>query len=153
MALPQRTSTVTVDPALAAVTAHTEAHFAAQMRNNHGEAWTELQFSAEPEEDLQRSPDPDEATGAAHTPSWWVVHLVIEASNVQGALAMADAVARVAGAHHPPVVAGETSVSRVDHQSARHQVYCDRRLTTGEPGRRCELLHGHLDGCGPRVNQ
>lgn len=150
MALPQRTSTVTVDPAMAAATAHTEARFAAEMRNHHGEAWTELRFSTEPEE---RSPDPDEATGTDDTPSWWVVHLVIEACDVTGALGMADAVARVAAAHHPPVIAGETTVSRVDHQTARHQVYCDRRLTTGEPGRRCELLHGHLDQCGPRVNQ
>lgn len=92
--------------------------------------------------DLRR-PDPP-----ADAPSWWVIHLPVQVSDVQAAIALADAVARVAAAHHPPVLAESTTVSPETNQTMKFFVYCGKYLSAGG---RCELLARHGDDCGPRT--
>jgi hypothetical protein len=87
-------------------------------------------------------PDPPERS------PWWVIHLPVEVAGLAEARALADQVTRLAAWAHPEIVAGGVTVSWRDETSTPCRVYCDRRVSGSD--RRCGLLAGHSDPCGPR---
>jgi hypothetical protein len=78
----------------------------------------------------------------------WVVHLSVDVPDVQAAMAVAERLCVFAHGVFPQVVAGLTTVSRADHQSVQHHVFCDRILP--DRNGRCILRSGHRGECAPR---
>jgi hypothetical protein len=78
----------------------------------------------------------------------FVVHLAVDVPDLPAALAVAERLCLFVEGIFPQVVAGVTTVSRADHQTARHHVFCDRLL----PDRigRCALRHQHRGPCTAR---
>jgi hypothetical protein len=78
----------------------------------------------------------------------FVAHLVVDVPDLHGALAVAERLCVYLVGAFPQVVAGVTTVSRADHQSVRHHVFCDR-LLPDQVGR-CGLRHQHRGECTSR---
>ena len=78
----------------------------------------------------------------------FVVRLAVDVPDLHAALAVAERLCLFVEGTFPQVVAGVTTVSRADHQTVRHRVFCDRVL----PDRigRCGLRHQHRGSCTPR---
>jgi hypothetical protein len=78
----------------------------------------------------------------------WVVHLAVDVPDLPAALAVAERLCMFVDGIFPQVVAGVTTVSRADDQSARHHVFCDRLLS--DHTTRCGLRHQHRGPCTPQ---
>ena len=74
----------------------------------------------------------------------WIVHLVVDLPDGHAVLNLAEQLVMSPG-RPPAIQAGETTISRADHESSRHRVFCNRVRTDNS---RCPLRFGHHDGCG-----
>lgn len=131
MSLPRRTA-VSVESDHADGNLLARARLVDSLRERFGDEWRTLSFR-------------DQADGVADDEAGWVIHLPIDVADVHAARALAETVVRMVD-DHPLILGGAVTVSPEDHQSVRHQVYCDRLVSA--LGRRCELRDGHRGDCG-----
>jgi hypothetical protein len=97
---------------------------------------------------MPAGPDPAGCEAEESDNVGFAVHLAVDVPDLPAALAVAERLCLFVEGIFPQVVAGVTTVSRADHQTVRHHVFCDRLLS--EHIGRCALRHQHRGPCAPR---